>query len=186
MQVTLALGMTGLFTLPTYLAAYREKGILRRMSTTPVHPTLLLIAQLVVNVLMALVALALLIGLSNAVLGIAIPKNIVGFLEGFFLGVSAMFSVGLLVAAVASGGRAASALGAVLLYPSLFFAGAWLPRSKMPEWLARIGDYTPLGATQQILYTAWTGGTPQLLQLLTMAMITVVLSLVAARVFRWQ
>ena len=132
MQVTLALGMTGLFTLPTYLAAYREKGILRRMSTTPVYPTFLLIAQLVVNVVMALVALVLLIGLSKIVLGIALPKNIVGFLGGFFLGVSAMFAVGLLVAAVASGGRAASALGALLLYPSLFFAGAWLPRSRMP------------------------------------------------------
>jgi ABC-2 type transport system permease protein len=185
MQVTLALGMTGLFTLPTYLAAYREKGILRRMSTTPVHPTFLLIAQLVVNMVLALVALALLIGLSKIVLGIALPQNIVGFLGGFFLGVSAMFSVGLLIAAVASGGRAASALGALLLYPSLFLAGAWLPRSRMPEWLARIGDYTPLGATQQILQTAWIGGTPQVFQLLMMATITMVLSLVATRVFRW-
>lgn len=186
MQVTLSLGMTGLFTLPTYLAAYREKGILRRMSTTPVHPILLLLAQLAVNVLMALVALLLLVGLSKILLGIALPQNIGGFLGGFFLGVSAMFSVGLLLAAVASSGRAASALGALLLYPSLFFAGAWLPRSKMPEWMARLGEYTPLGATQQILQTAWMGETPQLLQLLMMATITVVLCLVAARVFRWQ
>src|SRR5262249_13914055 len=56
MEVALALGMVGLFTLPTYLATYREKGILRRLATTPVHPALLLITQLLINLLMAAVA----------------------------------------------------------------------------------------------------------------------------------
>lgn len=185
-EVALALGMVGLFTLPTYLATYREKGILRRLSTTPVHPAALLISQLVINLLMALLAVALVIVIGNVALGIAAPQNIAGFTVAFVLGVSALFSGGILVAAVAPRGNAASAIGALLLYPSLFFAGAWLPRERMPELLARISAYTPLGATQDMLQTTWAGAAPQALQLAVMAVITVIVGIAAARLFRWE
>ena len=186
MEVALALGMVGLFTLPTYLATYREKGILRRLSTTPVHPAALLISQLVINLLMALLAVALVIVIGNVALGIAAPQNIVGFTLAFVLGVSALFSGGILVAAIAPRGNAASALGALLLYPSLFFAGAWLPRERMPELLARISAYTPLGATQDMLQATWAGAALQPLQLAVMAAITVIVGAAAARLFRWE
>ena len=186
LQVALALGMAGVFTLPTYLAGYREKGILRRLSTTPVHPAMLLVTQLVINLILAMVAMALVIGLSNVVLGIPAPKNVLGFLIAFVLGVSALFSMGLLIAAVARHGRAASAIGSLLLYPSLFFAGAWLPRSQMPAILARIGEYTPLAATQEMLQAAWTGSAPRPLQMVAMVVISAIIGAAATRIFRWD
>lgn len=186
LEVALALGMVGLFTVPTYLATYREKGILRRMSTTPLHPAALLITQLMIHLLMALVAVALVVVIGHLALGIDVPKNVPGFLVAFVVGVSALFSMGLIVAAVAPRGQAASAIGALLLYPSLFFAGAWLPKDRMPDLLARIGDYTPLGATQAMLQSTWAWMALQTGQLLAMAAITLVASAVAARLFRWE
>ena len=45
--LVITLGTLGIQTLPIRLATYREKGVLRRLSTTPAHPVRLLAAQLV-------------------------------------------------------------------------------------------------------------------------------------------
>ena len=46
-MVVISLATLGVSTLPSRLATYRELGVLRRLSTTPVDPAALLIAQLV-------------------------------------------------------------------------------------------------------------------------------------------
>ena len=52
----------GLMTLPQQLSAYRRQGVLRRMSTTPVHPSWVLAAQTAVSVIMAVIGLMILLG----------------------------------------------------------------------------------------------------------------------------
>jgi hypothetical protein len=54
-MVGFVLAMLAISVIPTYLATYRERGILRRLSTTPMQPASLLPAELV----MALVAVTL-------------------------------------------------------------------------------------------------------------------------------
>jgi ABC-2 type transport system permease protein len=49
-MIAFVLAMLAISVLPTYLATYREKGILRRLSTTPVQPSGLLLAQLAMGV----------------------------------------------------------------------------------------------------------------------------------------
>ncbi|HYJ71260.1 MAG TPA: ABC transporter permease, partial [Actinomycetota bacterium] len=43
--LAISVGVLAISALPGYLAIYREKGILRRLSTTPASPAMLLIAQ---------------------------------------------------------------------------------------------------------------------------------------------
>lgn len=186
MSVSMSIGILALFTIPTYLATYREKGILRRLSVTPVRPATLLVAQLVVSLVMALVGAALVIAVGNVALGISVPQNLPGFLLAFVLGVSGMFMVGLLIAALAPSGRAANSIGALLFFPLLFFAGVWMPKERMPEVLGRIADFTPLSATMDALRATWEGSAPQTLDLAVLVAITVVVGTVAARVFRWE
>lgn len=186
MAVSLSIGMLALFTLPTYLGTYREKGILRRLSVTPVHPVMVLVAQLVVHLVMALVGVALVLVVGNVALGISVPQNLPGFFVVAFLGVLALFVVGLLIAAVAPSGRAAGSLGSLLFFPLLFFAGVWMPKEQMPDFLARIADFTPLSAMMDAFQRTWAGGAPQTLSLAVLAAITVVAGAAAAKVFRWE
>jgi len=55
--MVLGLTMLGLLGLPGPLVSYRELGILRRLSTTPVPPSWLLAAQVVVQLCIALAGL---------------------------------------------------------------------------------------------------------------------------------
>ena len=183
-MVVMTLAILGVNTLPARLVKYREKGVLRRLSTTPASPQYLLTAQLVVNMGVAVVSVVILIIVGNVVLHIPLPQDPIGFAAAFLLGMSALFALGLLVAAVAPTTGLATALWLPLFAAVMFLGGVYLPRMLLPEFLIRIGDFTPPGV--QALLDAWSGTTPQLAQLAVMALVTVVAGAVAAKRFRWE
>ncbi|GAA1769215.1 ABC transporter permease [Streptomonospora arabica] len=185
MAVTIAIGLVGLYLLPTTLATYRERGILRRLSVTPVRPGNLLTVQLLLQLVLTAAAVALLLFVGIGVLGAHAPGP-AGFLAASALGTAAMFSVGLLIAALASNGRSANGFGVLLYFPLAYLGGLMQPADRMPDILASIGRYTPMGALRQSLHGVWSGGVLAPLPLVTMAVYAVVLSFVAARYFRWE
>jgi ABC-2 type transport system permease protein len=183
--VVITVGTLGIQTLPIRLATYREKGVLRRLSTTPAHPMRLLIAQLVTYLATALVALVLLIIVARVAFSVPLPHDVVGYVAAVVLGTSSLFVVGLVLAAVAPSARVATAVAIPLFFVVMFLGGVYVPRVALPEMLVRIGEFTPPGV--QGLQDAWVGtGSPQLAPLVVMAIITVVGGALAARAFRWE
>ena len=182
--VVMSLAILGVNTLPARLVKYREKGVMRRLSTTPASPRSLLIAQLAVNMGVAVGSLVVLVVVGNVVLQIPFPKDMLGFGVAFLLGMSALFALGLLVAAVAPTAGIASALFVPLFALVMFLGGVYLPRQMLPDLLIRVGDYTPPGI--QALLDAWSGTSPQLAQLAAMGVITILAGAAAVRRFRWE
>jgi ABC-2 type transport system permease protein len=135
---------------------------------------------------MALVTVALVLGIGVVVFDTAMPEHLLGYLVAFVLAAAASFAVGLLIAAVAPSGKAASGIGSILFFPMMFLAGLYFPREVMPEVLRRIGDFTPLGAGVQGLQDATTGAWPQPLHLAVLALFAIAASLTAAKLFRWE
>ena len=162
--LVITLGTLGIQTLPIRLATYREKGVLRRLSTTPAHPSRLLAAQLVIYSVTSVVAMVLLVIVGNVAFGIPLPGHPVAFLVAFLLGMTSLFAIGLLVAAVAPSNRVATAVAIPMFFAVMFLGGVYFPRVMLPEILVRIGDYTPPGV--QGLQDAWLGSAPQLAPLL--------------------
>ena len=78
----------------------------------------------------------------------------------------------------------ASALFVPLFAFVMLLGGVYLPRMLLPEFLIRIGDFTPPGV--QAMLDAWSGTSPQLTQLAVMVLITVVAGATAAKRFRWE
>ncbi|WP_017572789.1 ABC transporter permease [Nocardiopsis halotolerans] len=185
MALTIAIGLVGLYTLPTTLATYRERGILRRLSVTPVRPGNMLAVQLLLQLVLTVATTGLLIGVGVGVLGAHMPR-VLPILAAFLLGTAAMLAVGLLIASLAPNGRSANGVGVLLYFPMAYLAGIMQPPDRMPAMVARIGEYTPLGALRQSFHDVWSGTGPQPTLLVVMAAYAVVLSLVAARFFRWE
>ena len=181
-----ALTALGLQMLPSVLAAYRERGILRRLGVTPVPPAALLIAQVILNVMSAILVMASLIVIGNLAFGTPVPQRFPAFLAAAILAMASMFAIGMLIAAVAPSGRAANGIGLALFFPSLFLGGVYIPREVMPSVLRNIGDFTPLGAALKALRDAWMGVEPRPLHLVIMAAYAVVAGTAAARFFRWE
>ncbi|ONI90694.1 ABC transporter [Saccharothrix sp. ALI-22-I] len=182
--VVIALAFLGLNKLPATVATYREKGVLRRFSTTPVHPARLLIAQVVVNLLAGVISIVLLMLVGRLVFDIDLPHHPLGFLATCLLGMLSLSALGLLVAAWAPNARSAGGWSTVAFMLVMFFGGAYLPRFLMPEFLIRVGEYLPpgVGALQE----SWLGIAPDPVQLAVLALITLAAGTVAAKSFRWE
>ncbi|MFE7582265.1 ABC transporter permease [Streptomyces gardneri] len=184
--VLFALIMAGLQAMPPVLAGYRERGILRRMSTTPVRPGALLTAQLALHAAAALLSALLVIAAGRLAFGVALPENLPGYALALLLAVAGALALGGAVCAVSRTQKIATAVGSAVFFPTMFTAGVWVPVQAMPDTVQRIVQLTPFGAASQALDTAASGGWPGWAALAVTAVWTVVLTAASVRWFRWQ
>ncbi|MEK8109166.1 ABC transporter permease [Micromonospora sp. M12] len=181
--LVVTLAMVGVNTLPAVLATYRERGVLRRLATTRRTRRLCSPPNWCwpwPGSWPARCCSSSSPGWRSA----CRSRHPLGFTLAFILGTAALLALGLLVAAVARTTKAAQALAVPLFLVTMFFGGVYLPRFLLPDFVARIGDYTPPGV--QALFDAWTGTPPQPLHLGIMAVIAVVAGACAAKLFRWE
>jgi len=184
--LALAVATVAFTTYPTTMATYRQRGILRRLSTTPLPPSRVLVAQVGVNLGALLVAATLALVLGVTVVGVQGPEQPLLVVGAFVLAVLSAFAAGSLIAAVAPTGPTASGLGAMAYFLSLFFAGVWLPLPLMPDAVQDIAQLTPLGAASQAMAAGWFGQPFPGVELLVMAVWALVGIPLAARMFRWS
>lgn len=184
--VAMAIATLVLFVQPQLFVAHRQKGVLRRLRTTPVKPGALLGAQLLMCTGMTIGLMIVLLGISRLAFEVPLPENLLAYLLAFVLATMATGALGLLIAALAPTASSANGIGMVLYFPVLFFAGLWIPRENMNEALLAISDFSPLGAGVASLQDAASGGWPQLLHVAVMLGWTIVAGALAARFFRWE
>ncbi len=178
--------MLALLGLPIPLVSYRELGILRRLSTTPVPRSWMLAAQGVVQLCVAVTALLVIFVAGVAAFGAPAPKSPGGLVTSLVLSITGLFPIGLMIAAIARTANGASVIGRLVFFPMIFFAGLWLPRALMPTVLLDISNYTPLGAAVQAIQDSMLGGFPPAAPLLVLAAYAVVFGFLARHFFRWE
>ena len=186
--LAIGVGLVGLYLVPTTLATYRERGILRRLAATPLRPEALLAVQLLLQLGLAVLGCGLLPVAVGALLGAAVPRPglVPWAVAVFLLGAVAMFAIGLVIAAVAANGRSANGIGVLLYFPLAYLAGLMQPRHLMPEALAQAGEFTPLGAFVRSLRDLWAGDAPHPVHMGIMAAYAALAGLAAAKSFRWE
>jgi len=182
----LCLATLAFATLPGILATYRQFGVLRRMATTPVHPIKLVLAQLAVQLMVAILSASLAVAVGVLAFDIPIPGNPLGFVLAFVLAAASVFAVGLVIGAVAPTVSAGQGIGMAVYFPMLFLSGVYFPRGAMSGALLTISDLSPSGAGVQALQDAWGGLMPSPSNLAVMAAFAIGGSLLAARLFKWE
>ena len=143
-------------SLPNTLVRDREIGWLRRISTTPVHPSRLLAAQLILDLVLAAVAIVIAHCRRYGDLRCATQRGIPFFILSLALAIAVIFSLGLIVVALAPTQTIASAAGGVLFFALLFLSGLWVQPVQVGAPLRDIMWYSPSGAAvRAILYSVF-------------------------------
>jgi len=184
--IAFAIAIIAFTYLPGPLVSYREQGILRRLSTTPVPASWVLAAQLVVQACLMLISVFVLLVVSIVFFGVNTPKSPGGLILAVVLSIGALFAIGLAIAAVARTQGAARGIMAAVLYPLLFFSGLYYPVQLLPGVLQDISHYTPLGAAVQAIQISMNVGFPPVTPLLVLVAYALVFGFVAKRFFRWE
>ena len=182
----LLIATTGITTMPTTIAAYREQGILRRLGVTPISPAIVVGAQLGVQLVMTAIGAVILMVAGRLAYGMEIPSAPLVVIPGLVLGAASLFAVGYVIAALIPTLRAAQVVGQALFFPMIFLSGATFPRADMPETVQRIADFLPLTHVVTLVQDLWFEQSWNLVSLSVLVGILVVGTIVGTRTFRWE
>lgn len=184
--IVIGLISIGLYSVPFTLVRDREIGWLRRVSTTPLSPQKLLLSLLLVNLIFGVMTIIIIIIGSIYFFGAPLNINIFYFLISILLTIFVMFSLGLLVAAVAPTQRYAQGIIGVLFYPLLFLSGLWIQPVMVGNPLQSIMYYSPAGAAVRSLLYSVFNQPPPYIELVAMVVYSVLFSALAVKYFRWH
>ena len=184
----MTIGITGLMATTITMATYREKGILRRLRTTPVSPLVVLIAQVVVVFTMTALGMLLLVIAGKLVYHVRFEGNAISLLGGFILGSLSFFGIGFILAGTLPTARTAQIIAMVLMYPMLIFSGAAWPRELMPPAIQKVSAFVPLTYVVNLLRGLWIGESwgAHLLDVGVLVGMLLLGILVSAKTFRWE
>lgn len=178
--------MVGISSLSSNIATYRQDGVLRRLRTTPVGPSRLLLAHLVAQLTIALLGVALAVTVALVALDVPAPTSWPSLVLSVVLAAATVFAIGLLVGAVSSSTSTSQAISTFVWLPVMVLAGLWFPREVMPAGMQRVSDLSPGGAAVDAVQQAWFGTGAPASSLAIMIGFAVVTTIVAARFFRWD
>jgi ABC-2 type transport system permease protein len=176
----------GMSALPVTLVKYRELGWLRRISTTPASPLILFAAQLTLNLILALAMILIVIFGGEIIFRLPLNVGIPFFVLSIVLSIAELFSLGLVVAAIAPSQTVASALTGVLFFVLLFLSGLWVQPVQVGGLLQTVMYYSPSGAAARALLYSVFNAAPPLTTIVTLVVYTVIFAFIAIRYFRWE
>jgi ABC-2 type transport system permease protein len=175
-----------LLSLPRKFVRDREIGWLRRLSTTPVRPSRLLAAQMILCAIFATVTTLIVIFGGEIIFGAPLTVGIPYFVLSIVLSLAEIFSLGLVVAAIAPSQTTAQAMTGGLFFLLLFLSGLWVQPAQVGGPLATIMYYSPAGAAVRALLYSVFNQPPPLSTLVTLVAYTVLFAFLATRYFRWE
>jgi ABC-2 type transport system permease protein len=185
-SVLVSMTLAAVQAMPPVLLAYREAGVLRRLRTTPVQPTALLGAQVLLHAGTVVLSSVLVVSVGTLAFGTPLPHSWPGYVLAYLLALAAAFSIGSLITALSPNTRIGSAVSTIAVFPLLFTTGVWIPVQAMPRLLRDGIDLTPLGAASEAMTQTMAGHFPGAVHLLVTGVWVVVVGTISVRTFRWE
>lgn len=176
---TVVIAAVGLIMLPVHLAAYRERGVLRRFAAAGFPRWSFAASELVLGLATIAVAGVLLLAVAAPTYGIPPVHDLGRVALGLVFGAIGFISLGVLLGTLLSSARAAQAVGLMLFFPSFLLGAGGPPPHVMGSALRDVGDALPLTWVTTAIRQPWLGiGTPTgaLLEVVALAVVTTALA----------
>src|SRR5690242_13178594 len=136
----IALGLVGL---PVALAAYRERGVLRRLEAFGISRLAVVGAQAVVSCGLLLIGVAVVLALALPTYGIPHLVHPAATVAGLAAGTVTVMLLGIVIGLAAPSARAAQAIGLLAFFPLYLLGGGGPPRGAMTGAMHVISDVIP-------------------------------------------
>ncbi len=184
-----AIAMSASFGAAATLNGWRNSKLLRRLQLSPVPTTTVVAARVVVTIAIALMQMAIFLGLGTAAFGLKLTGAWPAAIPLLIVGTLCFMAIGLLAGAVAKSTEGAVNMANFIVLPMSFLSGSFFPLDGSPQWLQIVSKCLPLRWLNDGMLDVMVRGesaTAIGLPLLVLAGFAVVVTLLAARLFRWE
>ncbi len=147
----------GLVMVPVHVAAYRERGVLRRFAAAGFPRWSFAAASIAVGVLLTLVGSAVMLAVAAPLYGLPPVDSPVLTVLAVLVGAVTFTSIGLLIGSLVPNARAAQGIGLLAFFPSFLLGGGGPPPSVMSAGMRRAADLLPLSHVTQSIRDPWLG-----------------------------
>ena len=124
-------------------AELRQKGVIRKLSTTPITRTDWILSNILHQFVLAVMSTVAILVVSYAVFTVRLQINAWLFVF-LVLEVFAFGGIGMLLTRVANEAESAAAAANFIMFPMMFLAGSFFPIEMMPGFLQTIARVLPL------------------------------------------
>ena len=180
--------LSAIVSLTTIVAIYREGGILKRLRATPLRPTTILTAQVLVKLLFTAASLLLMVFAGKRYFGAAAHIPVINFTLALLVATLSTLSIGFVMASVIPTARFAQPAAAAVLYPMVAVSGLFFPIAALPPWMRAVARVLPLRFVVSLLegMLRGDGWRAHATDVFALAIVLAVCTAVSARVFRWE
>ncbi len=155
--VTILISINAVVSLVSIMSIYRESGILKRLSTTPLRPSTILTAHVLVKLFLTSMTLILALLFANRSLLTAAGVPFLRFLLAGLIATAAILSMGFVIASFVPSGRFAQPITSVLLYPMIAISGLFVPLSSYSPGFRSFARVLPMTYAVSLLHGIWKG-----------------------------
>jgi len=184
--IGLVLGAIGVVSIPAHLAGNRERGVLRRFRASSVPLGVVVGAEALVSLVIALVSGVVLGVCAMLAYGVGAPASPLLLVAAFLLSALMFAALGVMLGSLIPTARAAQAAGMMLWFLMLMVGGPGPPPETLTGVLGVLSHAAPLTYASRLLQEAWLEGGWSWADTGIVAAIALGACLVTARFFRWE
>lgn len=184
-----AVAMSAAFGAAATLQGWRQSKLLRRLQLAPVSTRTVVGARVSVTVAVALVQLVIFVGVGALFFDLTLTGAWWMSIPLIVVGTLCFMAIGLLAGAITKTQEGATNAANFMVLPMAFLSGSFFPLDGTPQWLQSIASVLPLKHLNDGMLDVMVRGEPwtaALLPMLFLAAFAVVVTLIAARLFRWE
>jgi ABC-2 type transport system permease protein len=171
------------------IAAWRERGILRRMQGTTLKASTFIAAQITARLMLNGLQALLVLVIAQLIFGVDVRGSWLTLITFVILGTLAFMAIGFIIAGIAKTPESAAPIAGFLSFPMLFLGGVFFPIKNMPEFLQPIVGVLPISHLSHALREVMNVGA----SFLTLGTETLILGcwvlgafIVASYTFKWE
>jgi ABC-2 type transport system permease protein len=179
----------GIFGPTNYFPQMKKQGVLRRLHITPLRPWEFFTSSVMSNSVVGLFSISIMFIVALTVFNFHMAGNYLNLAIFIVLSILCIFGIGLAIGGWAKNENQAAPLANIITFPMMFLSGTFFPRFLMPEWLQHVTAFLPLTPVIDGIRLIATEG-KSLIQISSqiglIILWTIIIYLIAFRVFRWE
>ena len=187
--LSMSIMQMGIFGVAFSFVSLKKRGILRRLSATPVGPGDFILAQVVMRLMVVLLQVGLMVGAGVWLFHFHLLGNVFTLFIPAMLGAVVFLAIGFTLAGISKSEDQVAPLANMITLPMLLLSGIFFSRTNLPGVIHTITDYFPLTFLADSMRSIAIDGAT-LLQVMPQVLGLVVWCLVACgvaiRFFRWE